>query len=61
MVYSYQQSMFVIELRVQIIFDNKIHVWVHANVWLAARFVVSLQRTAYCHGLKWARRKIGTD
>jgi hypothetical protein len=57
MVYSYRQSMFVIDLRVKNIFDTKVHVWVQASVWLAA----SPQRIAYCDGLKLARRETGTD
>ena len=40
---------------------RRIHVWVDASFWLADRLVASQQRIAYCHGLKWARRKTGTD
>jgi hypothetical protein len=41
-VYSTQQVVFVIDLRVKNIFDGKIHVRVHPSVWLAACLVASL-------------------
>jgi len=39
---------------------RKMHVWVHASVWLAARLFASQQRIIYC-GLKLARKKTGPD
>ena len=61
MVYSSRQSILVIDPRVKTFSTRKMHIRVHASVWLAARLFASLQRIAYYHGLKWTCTKTGTD
>jgi hypothetical protein len=60
MVYTSRQNMFVTDA-LKTFSTRKIHVWLQASVWRAAHLFASLQRIAYCHGLKRARSKCGTD
>jgi len=61
MVYISRQIMFVNDglAFLKTFSTRKIHVWVHGNVWLAARLVKCLRCITYSHGLKWACKKTG--
>jgi hypothetical protein len=50
--------MFVIDLAFKKFSTRNINVGVHASDWQAARLVVPLERSAYCYGLKYTRRKL---